>query len=195
MNGICPATPLDSALDLPDDDGVVCFYPDTSLPTGTPSDYTIRLDATDGTKVISTSNLDIFVIGDAPACMSGIYPLPGSYVLDRDMPTVFQAVGVDDVAAPSSLAFTWSIERATDTTYTSLGAETLASDGGGRLSFDPTALGLSVGDQVKLRVDIVDPANLPSPCADNDDVCMVSTCAAAPATTCPRRATWSLEIR
>jgi hypothetical protein len=102
---------------------------------------------------------------------------------------------VDDVAAASTLSFTWSLEHASDSSYTPLSPGALASDGGGRLVFDPSALGLSVGDDVSLRVEVEDPANPPADCDPTDDACMISTCAAAPSTTCPRRVTWSLEIR
>jgi hypothetical protein len=194
--GLCAPTPFKPATSLDDDDAVVCFYPDPGLPTGTPSVYMIELDATDGANpAIQTSVLSLGVIGDAPACLNAIYPNPGSYVVDRDTPTVFQAIGVDDVAAAATLTFTWSIERPGDSVYTPLGATTSAADDGGRLVFDPSALGLSVGDDLKLRVEVADPANPPPTCDAADDMCVVSTCAAAPATSCPRRATWSVEVR
>jgi hypothetical protein len=195
VGGSCPDAPFDGATDLVDPADIVCLYPDPNLPTGTPSMYTVALDVSDGTTTKRSDSLAVPVIGDAPACLDGTYPAAGSYVVDRMQPMVFQAVGVDDVSAASTLTFTWSLERASENSYTALGAPLSAGDGGDRLVFDPVALGLAVGDQLHLRVDIDDPAEPGPNCDPVDDLCEAASCAAGSSTTCPRRATWALEIR
>ncbi len=79
--------------------------------------------------------------------------------------------------------------------YTALGVPATAAEGGDRFSFDPTTLGYAVGDEVHLRVEVSDPAQPAAACAPTDDVCAAASCVAAPATTCPRRATWDIEVR
>jgi hypothetical protein len=194
-NGNCPDAPVDGAIDLVDPSDTVCLYPDPDLPTGTPSMYAIKLDVSDGTATKGSDTLPVPVIGDAPACLDGTYPVVGSYVIDRSQPMIFQAVGVDDVSAPSTLTFTWSLERPGESSYTALGAAVSAGDGGARLVFDPVALGLAVGDQLHLRVEVDDPAGPGPACDAADDRCDAASCAASSSATCPRRATWALEIR
>jgi hypothetical protein len=195
FNGACPATPDDPAIDLPDDDTIVCLYTDAALPTASPSMYSVALDVSDGANPPINSTLTLPVVGNAPACLDGTYPEIGHYVLDRDTPSIFQTVGIDDVSDAATLAFVWSVERAGETSFVALDAPVAAADGGARLIFDPVALGFSVGDQLQLRVEVSDPNSPATACDPSDDSCLAASCVAATSTTCPRRATWSLEIR
>ena len=189
--GACPSIAVDAALELDTDGTVVCLYPDPSVSAVAPSSYGITLTIDDGVPANARSTMfTVPVLGDAPACLVGSYPAPGSYVVSGDEPTVFQVVGADDVTSAADLAFTWSLER--DGMWQVVLAPTSGNDGGARLSLDPAVFGFSVGEHVELRVDV---AETGASFTCEDDTCLAPSCVAAPATTCPRRSTWSLEIR
>jgi hypothetical protein len=135
------------------------------------------------------------VINDAPACLDGTYPTAGSYVLDRDLPTVFQAIGVDGVTPGGQLGYVWTMRRAGETAYTTVAPTAFGADGGGRFSLDPSIYGFAVGEHVSLRVDVIDPQPGGDACEPTDDRCDVESCAATVGASCPRRATWALEFR
>jgi hypothetical protein len=194
----CPTTPTNGVLVLVTDASVdlICLYVDDNLPATSPSMYGVTVSAQQGDQETTSDELMIPAIGNAPACLDGVYPVVGSYVLAGDEVTIFQAIGVDELSTDvAGLDFLWSIEGPNDTSYTPLGVPATAAEGGDRFSFDPTTLGYAVGDEVHLRVEVSDPAQPAAACAPTDDVCAAASCAAAPATTCPRRATWDIEVR
>ncbi len=194
--GSCPEVPSQGADPLEGDTTLttICLYPDPALPTGHGSPYELDLEVDDGRRQAMTDPLLVDVVGDAPACLDGVYPQAGDYVLPRDQATSFQAVGIDDVSPPSGLTYAWSLERPAQSAFVSLGPPVAADEGGARLVFDPVALGLGVGDDVRLRVEVIDPGGAAPACAVEDDTCTALSCAAAGAS-CPRRATWGIEIR
>ena len=191
--GACPALAVDAALALATDATVVCLYPDPTVSPVTSSTYGVELDIDDGdpANTITTTTM-VSVLGDSPACLDGVYPSPGSYVVPGDEPTVFQIVGADDTSSAGDLEFTWSLER--NGVWEVVLAATTALDGGARLSLDPGLRGFAVGEHVTLRVDVTEPGASPL-CDVADDTCLVASCVAAPAITCASRATWSLEVR
>ncbi len=195
-DGSCPSARPERRTELSTTGTLVCLYPDPSLSAVTRATYSVKLVVDDGTESNHSETLVIPVIGDAPACLDGSYPQAGSYVLPRDSATVFQAVGVDSVTASPSLSYVWSIERAGETAYAIAVPATTGADGGARFALDPAVLGVAVGEHVFLRVEVVDPAGGAVACDPADEArCEVASCVAAPATTCPRRATWELEYR
>ena len=191
--GACPAVAVDGALALDTDAAVVCLYPDPTVSPVTASTYGVQLDIDDGdpANTIATTTM-VSVLGDSPACLAGVYPSPGSYVVRGDQPTVFQIVGADDVTSSGDLAFTWSLEH--NGAWEVVLAATSALDGGARFALDPGSRGFAVGEHVTLRVDVTEPGTFPL-CDVADDQCLVASCVAAPATTCASRATWTLEVR
>ncbi|MEO6951988.1 MAG: hypothetical protein ABI321_09260 [Polyangia bacterium] len=191
--GACPAVAVDPAIELDTDITVVCLYPDPTVSSVTSSTYGIELAIDDGVlaNTIVTDTM-VSVLGDSPACLGGVYPGPGSYVVSGEDPTVFQVVGADDVTSAGDLDFTWSLER--NGVWEVVLDATRGIDGGARLSLDPTTYGFAVGEHVTLRVDVTEPDATPS-CDVADDSCLVASCVAAPQTTCASRATWSLEVR
>jgi hypothetical protein len=198
-NEACPLTPPGNALTTlttAANVDLVCLYVDANLSPTSPAVYGVALSASEGGEVATSDALMIPAIGIAPACLDGVYPVAGSYVLAGDEVTVFQAIGADELSNNvAGLEFLWTIEGPNDTSYTPLGVAATASEGGDRFSFDPTTLGYAVGDDVHLRVEVSDPTQTAPACAATDDVCLAASCIAAPATTCPRRATWDIEVR
>lgn len=170
----------------------VCLYPDPSVSASVASTYGVRLDVTTSAGSAPELSIEVPVLGDAPACFDGSYPAAGSYVVPSDEATVFEVVGADDVSPTSELVYTWTLTRA-DGTSAVVQPATDGSDGGARFSLDPTVLGASVGETVRLRADVVEPGGA-SACVDSDDRCLVASCVAA-GSTCPSRISWSLEFR
>ena len=80
-----------------------------------------------------------------------------------------------------------------DDELTVIASPTSAVEGGASLSLDPVARGFAVGEHVRLRVEVAAPEGDAPACAPDDDRCPAASCVAA--TSCPRRATWSLEYR
>ena len=191
VNGTCAAgaqvTELDAGLG-------VCLVPDPAIGAIGASSYVVSVIATDGVKGTEKASLQLPVIGESPACLNGVYPGAGTYVLATSETSIFQAIGVDDVDAAGALLYRWTLKRPSDAGYTIIVDYALGSDGGGRLSFDPSLYQLAVGDTVSLQVEVEQPDSDGSTCATGDDPCQVQSCAAS-ASTCPRRATWTLEMR
>ena len=191
--GVCPAVRPATKTELAGDALVVCLYPDPALPSGAPSSYLVAVDVSDGTNTVPSTTLMIPVIGDAPACLDGVYPAAGHYVLARTEPQVFQALGADDVTDAIALTYEWSILRGGEITRTVVSPPTSGADGGGRLALDPAVYGFAVGEQVELRVEISD--GVAASCDPALSTCEAASCAAGPGASCARAATWTLEYR
>jgi hypothetical protein len=188
----CPATPISSGLTV-DGGTTICLYPDPSVPVATPSTYGISVTVSTDVGTLPPVSIMVPVLGDAPACLDGSYPSAGSYVVPSDEATVFEVVGEDDVSPAGTLVYTWTVTRA-DGTSTVVQPATDGDDDGARLSLDPTVLGVSVGETLQLRAEVVEPGGIAPSCADSDDTCAVASCVAT-SSACPTRATWTLEYR
>jgi hypothetical protein len=187
-----PATPR--VTELVTSGTMVCLYPDKSYKGSTAGSYTVQLAVDDDHTTVTTEPLLLTVLDDAPACLDGTYPTVGSYVLARDLPALFQAVGVDGVQAAPAIRYEWSMRRAGESAYSVVTPSTSGNDGGARFVLDPSVYGFAVGERISLRVEVLDPNGGPA-CEATDDRCDVASCAVQPAKTCARRATWDLELR
>lgn len=196
VGSACPTERPARVMELVTAGPTVCLYPDPTLSTVTPVNYAVQLTVDDGVAPpVNSDTLVIPVVTDPPACLDGTYPQAGSYVLARDAGTVFQAVAVDGSSAGPTLGYFWSMKRQGESGYTIVAPTTTGAAGGARYTLDPDLFGFAVGERVSLRVEVVDPSSGAVACEPADDRCDTASCAVAPASTCPRRATWELEYR
>jgi hypothetical protein len=194
FDGSTCATPTAASgktLVVPDTLMHVCLWTDPTLYSGVGM-YSVVLDASDGTTLVTSGAANITVGPDQPPCITGTEPVAGSYVVDRTQPQTFYVDGAidDSDAFNAGITYAWSVYRAADGMWTDVPDYNLST-----YTLDLASFG--VGEKLEVRVEALDrtlrrvPANT---CAPDVDDCTVSSCAAG-MNACHKWKTWDLELR
>jgi len=169
----------------------VCLWTDPMLFSGVGM-YSVVLDASDGTTLVTSGAANITVGPDQPPCITGTEPVAGSYVVDRTQTQSFYVDGaVDDRDGfDAGISYVWSVYRAADGTWTDVPNYSLST-----YELDLSSFG--VGEKLKVRVEALDRTLQRVPaatCAPDVDDCTVSSCATN-MNVCHKWKTWDLELR
>lgn len=187
-----PATAASgTALDVPSAKSQVCLWTDPQLVAATGM-YSVVLDVSDGTSVVTSPVGDVPVGPDQPPCITGTEPIAGSYVVDR---TALQHFFVDGVAddldrfGGDGIHYAWSVYRAADQSWREVPSWDLST-------YDLDVSSFGVGERLRVRVEVFDRTRAPAPasCLVAAADCQVASCAAAP-NVCNKWKTWDLELR
>jgi hypothetical protein len=202
QNGNCLApdpTVASGSLTVPDYQTRVCLWADDPLPGD--ATYHVAFSATIAGEGQTVSR-DVSFVPDQPPCLTFEDPVAGSYVIDRDHGFTGVVTGVDDDRdgyGSDLLRYVWSVWQRTDAQpdgfWTALPPSPYAS-------YTLDTASRNIGDQLKLRVEVVDRSGtLAAGCAPDAAICCLDSCTAAatvglcPAHQCAKWKTWDLELR
>ena len=199
VNGSCPASaPAGAGATLTLDDGTaqVCLYTDKNI-TDAKTGYALIVGVSDGVNppVMSEEQVPMTVIADQPPCIAGTIPGVGLQVIDRTVPQTFTVTGVvDDLdpypSASSLLTFAWSVWRTSDPTWRAVAIDDAA--------YTLDMSGFDVGEEVQVRVAVIDRTGALASCTVDTDQCLEQSCLVGTTqqpNNCLRWTTWSLELR
>jgi hypothetical protein len=152
--------------------------------------YTVELSVTDGVTSITSKAIDVPVYADAPPCLDGAYPPPGSYVVDRAEPWVFEMS--PPISERDAATIGWSLWRSSDPAW-----RAVPGDGTGAASYAPDLSSFNVGEHVKVRATAVGGTGAGPTCAVDQAVCAISSCLSQSGIVaeCDAWVTWDLELR